>query len=299
MLGLSILIPVYNRDVTSLVRSLAEQAAEWGGPVEIICLDDGSEERYRLLNRPLADLPQVTYQELLHNIGRAAVRNCLAASAHQPWFLLLDNNVSLLDTRFLTRYAAAAVQASAPVLIGGTTYATSSPADAATYLRWYYGRRREAFSAAVRQRKPHAQFKLKNVLLRAEVFSEVKLDESLTRYGHEDTKFGWHLEAAGIAVLHLDNPVLHDGLEAGEAFLLNSRQAVQNLVHLYRREGLGADTKLLRAALRLRGLGLGTATSAALSPAEPLLRRQLLGRKPKLRNLDILKLLWALRALEQ
>jgi hypothetical protein len=214
--------------------------------------------------------------------------------------LLLDNNVSLLpDSRFLAHYAAAITQTIAPVLVGGTMYAALAPTDPAAYLRWYYGRSREAFPALVRQQRPHSQFKLKNVLMRADVFNHVKLDENLMRYGHEDTKFGWRLQAAGIAVQHLDNPVLHDGLEPGEAFLLNSRQAVQNLVHLYRTEGLGADTKLLRAALRLRRLGLGTGTSVVLSPAEPLLWRQLLGPKPQLRNLDMLKLLWALRALKQ
>lgn len=297
MPGLSVLIPVYNRDVTKLVRALAEQAADWGGPVEIICLDDGSAEHYRQLNRPLAGLPLLTYQELPHNIGRAAARNHLAARASQPWLLLLDNNVNLPDKRFLARYAAAILRPAALVLAGGTTYAAAPPPDAATRLRWHYGRRREAFSAAVRQQNPHSQFKLKNVLLRAEVFRQVPLDETITRYGHEDTKFGWHLQAAGIAVQHLDNPVVHDGLEAGEAFLLNSRQAVQNLVHLYQSEALGADTKLLRTALRLQRLGLGPAARVALAPAEALLWRQLLGPAPRLQNLDILKLLWALRAL--
>ncbi|QNP52124.1 glycosyltransferase family 2 protein [Hymenobacter qilianensis] len=298
MPGLSILIPVHNRDVTRLVQSLAGQAMDWKGPVEIICLDDGSQEPCRLLNRALIDWPLVTYRELPHNIGRSAVRNRLAASAKQPWLLLLDNNVHLPDSRFLARYAAAIVQTKAPVLVGGTTYEPTSPTDTAAYLRWHYGRCREAFSAAVRQQTAHSQFKLKNVLMRADVFDQVKLDETLTRYGHEDTKFGWRLRAAGIAVQHLDNPVLHDGLEAGETFLLNSRQAVQNLVYMYRREALGADTKLLRVALQLQRLGLGTATRIALAPVEPLLKRQLLGSSPQLRNLDILKLLWALRALK-
>ncbi|MBC6607733.1 glycosyltransferase [Hymenobacter sp. BT188] len=299
MPGLSILIPVFNRDVTSLVQALAEQAPDWDGAIEIICLDDGSAEHYRQLNRKLANSLQVIYQELPHNVGRSAARNRLAAIASQPWLLLLDNNVNLPDTRFLARYAAAIAQTKAPVLVGGTTYTSSLPTDAATYLRWHYGRRREAFSASVRQQNPHSQFKLKNILLKADVLNQVKLDETLTRYGHEDTKFGWRLQAAGIRVQHLDNPVLHDGLEAGEAFLLNTRQAVENLVYLYRSEALGIDTKLLRVALRLQRLGLGTATRIALGPVEPLLWRQLLGPTPQLRNLDILKLLWALRALKQ
>lgn len=298
MLGLSILIPVYNRDITSLVRSLLRQASDWSGPVEINCLDDGSTPQFRLQNRVLANLPGVNYQELPQNIGRSAVRNRLAAAARQPWLLLLDNNVSLPDTQFLARYAAAAGTTTAPVVVGGTTYASTPPPDMATYLRWHYGRQREAHSAEVRQQRPHAQFKLKNVLLRADVFRQVQLDESLTRYGHEDTKFGWQLHAADIAVSHIDNPVVHTGLESTEAFLLHSCQAVQNLVHLYRTEGLGTDSELLRMALRVRRLGLAGIAGATLSQAEPRLLCHLLTAQPQLRALDLLKLLWALRALQ-
>jgi glycosyltransferase involved in cell wall biosynthesis len=297
MLGLSILLPVYNREVTRLVQALVAQAADWGGSVELICLDDGSSEYYRLINRKLADLPLVSYEELPHNLGRSAVRNRLVATARMPWLLLLDNNVSLPDTQFLARYAAATTQTTAPVLVGGTTYSSSAPADPATHLRWHYGRRREAYSAEVRQQKPHAQFKLKNVMLRAEVFEQVKLDSALRQYGHEDTKFGWHLLTAGIPVHHLDNPVLHDGLEPAEVFLLNSQQAVHNLVQLYRTEGLGADTKLLLAALGLRRYGVAGVAQAALSQAESGLRRQVSAGAPQLWALDMLKLLWALRAL--
>ena len=88
MLGLSILIPIYNRDVTHLVQALVAQAADWAGPVEIICLDDGSLGQYRLINRELVELPSVSYEELPHNLGRSAVRNRLVATARKPWLLV-------------------------------------------------------------------------------------------------------------------------------------------------------------------------------------------------------------------
>lgn len=297
MLGLSILIPVYNRDVTSLVRSLLGQVADWGGPVDIHCLDDGSAEQFRCRNRVLAELPGVSYQELPQNIGRSAVRNRLAAAARQPWLLLLDNNVSLPDSQFLARYAAVAAATAARVVVGGTIYAAAPPPEAATHLRWHYGRHREAHPAQVRQQRPHAQFKLKNVLLRADVFRPLQLDENLTRYGHEDTKFGWQLHVAGVAVAHLDNPVLHTGLESTEIFLLHSKQAVQNLVQLFRAEGLGTDSKLLQTALWVRRCGLAGLVSAILSRAEARLLQHLSAAQPQLQALDLLKLLWALRAL--
>ncbi|SHI85768.1 Glycosyltransferase, GT2 family [Hymenobacter daecheongensis DSM 21074] len=295
--GLSVLIPVYNRDVTVLVSTLLEQAADWGGPVEILCLDDGSSPEFRELNRLLAVWPLVCYQELPHNVGRAAIRNRLAAAAHHEWLLLLDNDSLLPDDQFVARYAAA--RPLAPVLVGGTLYEFSPPTDPRLYLRWHYGRHREARRAAVRQPTPHAQLTLNNILIQAEVFRRFGLDEDLTRYGHEDTKFGWRLREAGTIVRHLDNPVLHDGLEPAEDFLRKTHEAVRNLALLYRAEGLGTETRLLRTALQLRKNGLGWLARPALAALEPTLRRNLLSATPSLRQLDLLKLSWLLRELGQ
>lgn len=295
MCGLSILIPVFNRDVTPLVYALQAQAADWGGPVEILCLDDGSQEAKRQLNRELAALPGVCYEELPHNIGRAAIRNRLASAARYEWLLLLDNDSLLPDNRFLARYAAARAQA--PVLVGGTTYEHTAPGTTELYLRWLYGRRREARPAALRQRAPHGQLTLNNMLVKADVFRRFGLDEQLTRYGHEDTKFGWLLRQAGIQVQHLDNPVLHDGLEPATMFLRKSHEAVRNLALLYRAEGLGSDTKLMKAALQLRRWGLGEAVRVAFRLRQRQVRRNLLSVQPSLRQLDALKLYWMLTEL--
>ncbi|NVO32146.1 glycosyltransferase family 2 protein [Hymenobacter lapidiphilus] len=295
MIGLSVLIPVFNNDVRPLVRALLAQAADWHGPVEIRCLDDGSQEPFRVLNRELAGLPGVVYTELERNVGRAAIRNQLAATARYAWLLLLDNDSRLPDDQFLARYRAGRYLA--PVLAGGTVYETSPPADDALHLRWLYGCRREARPAAVRQRAPHGQLTLNNLLIQAGVFRELGLDESLTRYGHEDTKFGWLLRRSGIVVQHLDNPVLHDGLEAASVFLQKSHDAVRNLVQLYRTEGLGADTRLLGAALRLQRWGLSEAVRTTFSLRQTQVQRNLLSARPSLRQLDALKLYWLLTEL--
>ncbi|RSK47143.1 glycosyltransferase family 2 protein [Hymenobacter rigui] len=295
MTGLSVLIPVFNYDVRPLVRALLAQAPDWGGPLEIHCLDDGSHEEFRVKNRELAQVPGVLYRELGCNVGRAAIRNQLAAAARYKWLLLLDNDSRLPDTQFLARYAAAREQA--PVLSGGTTYEMAPPPETALRLRWLYGRHREARPAAVRQQAPHGQLTLNNLLIQAELFRRLGLDENLTRYGHEDTKFGWYLRRAGVKVLHLDNPVLHDGLEPAPIFLQKTHDAVRNLVQLYQAEGLGADTKLLRAALRLKRWGLSEAVRTAFGLRREQVRRNLLSNRPSLRQLDALKLYWLLNEL--
>ncbi|MBC6989169.1 glycosyltransferase family 2 protein [Hymenobacter sp. BT491] len=293
--GLSILIPVYNRDVTGLVRALLAQAPAWDGPVEIICLDDASEVAFAALNRGLASLAAVRYEELPENVGRAIIRNRLAAAAHHPWLLLLDNDSVLPDADFLSRYAHNRDRA--PVLVGGTIYPAAPPTDPALRLRWLYGRLREARPAALRQRNSHNQLTLNNMLIQADVFRRFGLDEQLTDYGHEDTKFGWLLRAAGVAVHHLDNPVLHDGLESASIFLQKTHDAVRNLARLYLTEGLGRETKLLRTALRLRRLGLSEAVRAAFRLRYQQVQLNLLSGKPNLRQLDALKLYWLLEEL--
>ncbi len=296
--GLSILIPVYNRAVAPLVVSLLAQAADWPGPVEVVLLDDKSAEEHQLQNRPLAHLPAVRYAELPANVGRAAIRNQLAARARHAWLLLLDNDSLLPDAQFLARYAQAQAAASEEValFVGGTTYEPTPPADPALYLRWHYGRAREMRPAALRQAQPTSQLTLNNALLKSELLRRFSLDERLSGYGHEDTRLGLELARAGVAVRHLDNPVLHDGLEPAVIFLEKSQQAVRNLAQVLRTDGLGAATRLVRAARQLGQLGLRVPARAALAALAPALRHHLLtAARPSLRVLDALKLLWLLQ----
>ena len=296
--GLSILIPVFNHAVRPLVQELRAQASDWPGPVEILCLDDGSTEYYRQLNRPLATLPGVSYEELPANVGRSACRNRLAARARHEWLLLLDNDGRLPDLHFLKRYAEACQQA--PVVNGGISYAAIAPPEPELQLRYRYATAREARPAAVRQQAPYEQLMLNNLLLTAATYRRFPLNEALRHYGHEDTQLGWNLRRAAVPVLHLNNPVRHDeGLEPAAVFLEKSGHAVRNLVHLHRAHGLGADSRLLRLALRLRRLKLAAAAEALLAAAAPRLRRNLLSADPDLRQFDLLRLGWTLAELRQ
>ena len=295
MPGLSVLIPVYNRPVMELTNALLAQAPQWPGPVEIYLLDDGSEETCRRLNRPLGALLGVRYQELPRNVGRSAVRNQLAVGARHAWLLLLDNTSQLPDGQFLARYAVALGRAQ--VLIGGVCYAPGPPADPALRLRWRYGQAREVRPAAKRQIAPYSQLLINNLLISKKLLLRFTLDESLCGYGHEDTQLGWQLAVAAVSVLHLNNPVRHAGLETAATFLEKSEQAVRNLVQLLRENRVGSDGRLVQAAQWLRRVGLAPPARMALGAAASVLRRQLLGPHPSLVVLDVLKLLWLLRAL--
>ena len=296
--GLSVLIPVFNRDVNLLVNSLLFQARDWPGPLEIRLLDDKSTDDYRQLNRRLADQAGVFYEELPANVGRAAIRNNLVNSALHNWLLLLDNDSLLPDGQFIARYAQALrTMPAARLVIGGTAYEATLPADPALHLRWHYGRAREMRPAVVRQRDPGGQLTINNALVAGELLHRFPLDERLSGYGHEDTSLGLALARAGVAVRHLDNPVLHDGLESAEVFLEKSCQAVRNLAQVLRTDGLGTNTRLVRAATRLHWLGLAGVARSVLAALAPALRRNLLSAHPSLQALDMLKLCWLLNEL--
>jgi hypothetical protein len=293
--GLSVLIPVYEWQVGELVKALVAQQTYWPGPVEILLFDDASREEIRVENRPLQALPGVRYHELPRNVGRGAIRNQLAAAAKHEWLLLLDNDSLLPDQGLLARYAEARHRAC--VLVGGTAYAPAPPADPGLRLRWQYGQAREARPAAVRQRAPYQQLAVNNALIQTSVLRRYPLNEKLTGYGHEDTLFGEALAAAQIPILHLDNPVLHNGLDPAVAFLQKSEQAVRNLAAVFRESGRDDGSRLLQTAQRLRRVGLASAARVALGVAAPALRRQLLSAAPRLGVLDLLKLHWLLREL--
>jgi glycosyltransferase involved in cell wall biosynthesis len=295
MAGLSILIPVFNREVSVLVNSLLAQLPAWPGPAEINLLDDGSADEFKAQNRALATLPGVVYRELPANVGRATIRNILAASAKHEWLLLLDNDSLLPDQQFIARYAQAQAAGSAALFIGGTTYEATPPADPALRLRWLYGHAREMRPAAERQRDAGSQLSINNALMSSVLLKDFPLDECLSGYGHEDTKFGLELSRAGVVVRHLDNPVLHDGLEPATVFLAKSQQAVRNLAQVLHTDGLGATTRLVQTAERLRRVRLAGPVQATLGKLEPLLRRNVLSNRPLLPVLDTLKLLWLLR----
>ncbi|MEJ7665839.1 MAG: glycosyltransferase [Hymenobacter sp.] len=156
--GLSILIPVFNRDVAALVGSLQAQAGDWPGAVEIILLDDKSAENCQRMNRPLAALPGVRYEELPANVGRAAIRNQLAAKAEHDWLLLLDNDSLLPDDAVSGPLRASRFYiAGRRALHRRHRLRSLPPADPSLRLRWLlWPRPRDAprRRAAARPRRP-------------------------------------------------------------------------------------------------------------------------------------------------
>lgn len=286
---LSILIPIYRYDVTLLVKTLHEQAQMLPGKWEICLLDDASPVEWQQQNRPLAQLENVRYEELPENVGRAKIRNLLAQMAHSPYLLFLDSDSAVEQPDLLAAY----YDQLAPrrVLCGGRNYA-SGPQAPEFHLHWWYGSQREVQPAEVRNQHPHHGFMTNNFVVPKRVLEQLPFDETILTYGHEDTLFGHQLEMANIEVVHLDNPVVHIGLDEASVWLHKQRQAIENLYRLHLQYPALA-TKALRWWLKLHRTGIISMIYPFLKWQSRRSQQQLLEReRPNLRLLDLLKLLW-------
>ena len=284
---LSILIPVYRWDVRHLVHELTAQAKQLGLEFELLVYDDCSGQQFFINEKIATEYNQIRYKKMPVNLGRSVLRNRLAGDARGTWLLFLDADAQVIHPDYLRKYWEHRHRA--PVSCGGTAYATTPPRNPAHYLRWHYGRRREQRSAATRQAAPYRAFSTFNFLIRRDTFRSVRFDERLREYGHEDTIFGWELARRGIAIHHLNNPLRHEGLDAATVFLAKTERSISNLFALSRYYPT-FDTRLLRA-YRLHPFIV-----KRVAMMEPLLRRQLLSKRPSLRVFDLWKLAVAARA---
>jgi hypothetical protein len=224
---LSVCIPVYNFNVSPLVKSLIGQAGMIGIPFEIIIIDDFSCPDFRNLNQGIKNEVHVRYYELEKNIGRAAIRNMFLNYTNFDNMLFLDCDSQVLSDQFIQNYLKY-IDNEKKVVCGGTIY-ESAPASRSNKLRWKYGICRESLPFDIRNKMPYHSFRPNNFLISRRLLSDIRFNEKLTGYGHEDTLFGYQLKQFNIPVIHINNPVLHDNNESHFEFLKKTRQALRNL----------------------------------------------------------------------
>lgn len=227
---LSVNIPVFNIDVKPLVKQLVLQAEKLEIEFEIRVYDDGSIEEIKLNNRGIERFPGVIYKELSENLGRSAIRNLMGSDSRFEYLLFIDADSLLAANNYLQHYVE--VIAKNLVICGGTVYKKEKPETPGELLRWYYGTHREAISAAQRNNAKGFIITSNNFLIEKRVFEKIRFRENVGVYGHEDTLLGYDLYKNGIRILHIDDPVLHTGLEEGFVFLQKTRQALESLLKI-------------------------------------------------------------------
>jgi len=224
---ISICIPVYNFNITSLINELTTQVNSLNIECEIIVIDDCS-ENFKRINK--IECEKHTYIELSENIGRARIRNLFLKYAKYEYLLFLDCDSLIKTTSFLSNYVEI-IKDKPRVVCGGRIYETSRP-NREKRLRWKYGILRESQSCSVRREFPDKSFMTNNFLISKKVFEENRFDERIVKYGHEDTLFGFSLKKRNIRIIHIDNPVINGDIELNSEYLNKTREGVINLVNI-------------------------------------------------------------------
>ncbi len=285
---LSILIPVYNQDVYSLVKSLHDQLMSIDHDFEILCLDDASTQKNN--NSKIDTLEHSKYVLLENNIGRSAIRNKLADMAKYELLLFIDSDMLVIDDSFIHNYLSA--YQSYDVVYGGIKY-QSTCLDQKRLLRWKYGIERESISVDKRNSKPYLSAKFCNLLIRKKVFSDIQFEEQIKLYGHEDTLFSLEMQSHKLKLLHIDNPLLHDGLEDSRIYLEKVEIASINLkkiAELHPNNSLLLNLPLLSTYLILKKYNLKSIYKFIYQIFAKGIERNLLSSKPNIRLLDFYKL---------
>ena len=222
---LTICIPVYNYNICKLADDLSRQALESKTEIEILVIDDGSDQQY---NNQWPSGSEIGIIRLEKNVGRARVRNLFHQYARFENLLFLDCDSEIIDARFLKKYFSSIHQGD-PVVCGGRVYSNTNPGRN-KMLHWKYGMKKESKPAEIRNIHSERSFMTNNFLIRKNIFQKIVFNETLEGYGHEDTLFGFQLHKAGIPIRHIDNPVLHASLATNQEFLQKTRSAINNLI---------------------------------------------------------------------
>lgn len=289
---ISICLPVYNFIVTELANELISQAQEYNIDIEILIFDDASLSYFKERNAKIAVNPMVSYLELEQNLGRSKIRNRLADFARGNWLLFMDCDVIPANQKFLATYNSAIN--GAPVICGGIAYG-DKPRTKELQLRWKYGIKRESKIASRRQMNPYASFLSGNFMIRKDVFNQIRFNERMSGYGHEDTLFGLDLKTKKIPIHHINNPIIHLGLEPCSEYLRKSEQGIINLVKLMdivpdQQYNLKQNIKLLKFYCFLRRLGLTYPMQWVFTAFNPLIKKFLCNKRPSLFLFDFYKL---------
>ncbi len=254
---------------------------------EIIVADDGSTAAsIRENNASIAKLPQCRYWQAKMNLGRAKIRNLLAEMAQGEWILFIDSDAQVRSKDFIASYLKETD--GRQVICGGTgNFDTCpSPDKALRYKYEVLAERKKPLK--LRRRKPYAQFSTFNFMILRDLFMQIRFCNEICDYGHEDTLFGLALKDRKIPVLHIDNKLIHTGLEPTPAYLRKIKTSLFTLSRLDKK--IQRRINISAIALFIKKCHLKGFATWLFNISSPRLKKNLLGSNPSLLLFKLYKL---------
>lgn len=277
---LSILIPTYNQNITALVYELHKQCLECEIKFEILAQDDYSTD-YLDENLAIGALENCSFYKTDKNIGRTATRSLLAEKAQYQWLLFLDADVMPTQTDFIQNYIPFTKDNKFRMILGGYQYQNELP-ELNKILRYKYGKNFEEKKAELRNKKPYQYVFSGNMLIQKNLFFESNYNAEGNYYGM-DIYFAYQLYIKNTAIIHIDNPIYHLGLEDNEQFFNKAMQAVQTrkniLLHLKNIEQI---SPLLHLYKRLDQYQFTKIIAYLFKRSNSYLRKKILNKNPNL-----------------
>jgi len=265
---LSIVIPVYNYDIRTLVEQLHREASTLNIPFELLICDDASTQVFHQ-----QQIEQLSHTRWLTNsVNRhvAYTRNRLLNEAQYPWILLLDADVLPLSPTFIQNYLNQI--GNGLFFQGGFTYPATESSQQQS-LRFTYGRTIEQYK--------HLHSCCNLFFNQREL--QLQFDEAITEYGYEDTLFFLDLAKQNREVIRLDNNVVHHSAESNQTYLERSKQACWGLAKLIQQEKINADeVQLSRLYQQLQNYRLTFLLSLFDALLGKRIQHNLLGEKPSM-----------------
>lgn len=329
--GLSILIPLYNQVGVALAMALSKQVEQCAKEekkknegkgnandtislgFEIIFADDGSADATaRQRNAIIAQLPYCQYIERPKNVGRSAIRNFLAHTAHYSHLIFLDGDVAIKRGNFVQTYLAHRNDAdviigtlhfsrmqvacdTAEDIIGHTkrakeeTKKTTEPVLYDDNLKYRYEQQFLAkHPVKKRMQQPYASFRTTNFMVRRDLLLAYPFDETFHEYGYEDTLFGKQLKEHGATLIHLDNAATIADYEDNATFVAKTEESLRTLAaHAHQLQGYST---LLHTANKLKCLHLQPLIAFVFKLFKGLLHKNLCNNSPSVFLFNVYKL---------
>lgn len=284
---ISILVPTYNYNVFPLVKNLHHQCEDANLTFEILVLDDASKDENTITeNSKINTFENVSYHVLTENIGRSGIRNLLANKAQFSKLLFLDADIMPPDNRFIQRYLPY-LNTNEDVICGGVIYSEEQPPDN-EMLRYIYGKNREVKSVNERNKDKFVIVSA-NILYSKTCF--LKTNSNLDNSYGQDNIVSQNLKRENANVLHIDNPVIHLGLETSTAYLKKSLKALETLCNLEKKDqSFNNFTSLQQTHSKLKKYFALPLFNFGFTLIEPFVEKNLKSTKPSLLLFDLYRL---------
>ncbi|KAA5824047.1 glycosyltransferase family 2 protein [Algibacter amylolyticus] len=285
---LSILIPVYNYSISSLVTEIYKQATDAKVSFEIICIEDGS-TKFVQENRAIVDsLKHASIIVSNKNNGRTKSRQILSEHSNFNWLLFLDADVMPKSDKFIIKHLKN-INSNYEAIYGGFAYKNIKPQKNKT-LRYNFGKNFEEVNAKKRNLNPYQIVISANFLIKKAIFSTLNSQIKIKSYGL-DNFFGALLKENKVNVLHIDNEVYHFGIENNKIYLNKVQEFITTLLKLYNdRMFLEHSNKLLSLFVSLKKYKLNFLLSFFYKLFNKVMERNLIGSKPNMFILQLYKL---------